>query len=90
MCVLFPLHHFLLKDLVTDSSAWRNLPLMSVGFPRGSDCKEATYSAGDPGREDPWRRECLPTPVFLPWEFHGQRTLVDYSPWSHKETQLSN
>ena len=28
----------------------------------------------------PWRREWLPTPVFLPGEFHGQRSLVSYSP----------
>ena len=27
----------------------------------------------------PWRREWLPTPVFLPGEFHGQRSLVGYS-----------
>ena len=27
----------------------------------------------------------LRTPVFLPGEFHGQRSLVDYSPWGHKE-----
>ena len=33
----------------------------------------------------PWRREGLPTPVFLPGEFHGQRNLVGYSPWGHKE-----
>ena len=32
-------------------------------------------------RKIPWRREWLPTPVFLPWEFHGQRSLVGYSPW---------
>ena len=31
----------------------------------------------------PWRREWLPTPVFLPGEFHGQRSLVGYSPWGH-------
>ena len=24
----------------------------------------------------PWRREWLPTPVFLPREYHGQRSLV--------------
>ena len=29
----------------------------------------------------PWRRERLPTPVFWPGEFHGQRSLVGYSPW---------
>ena len=28
-----------------------------------------------------WRREWLPTVVFLPEEFHGQRSLVGYSPW---------
>ena len=28
-------------------------------------------------------------PVFLPGEFHGQRSLVGYSPWSHKELGLS-
>ena len=24
------------------------------------------------GQEDPWRRVWLPTPVFLPEEFHGE------------------
>ena len=33
----------------------------------------------------PWRREWLPIPVFLPREFHGQRSLAGYSPWGHKE-----
>ena len=32
----------------------------------------------------PWRREWQPTPVFLPGEFRGQRSLVGYSPWGHK------
>ena len=31
-------------------------------------------------QEDPWRRDWLPTPVFLLGEFHGQRSLVAYSP----------
>ena len=30
------------------------------------------------------------TPVFFPGEFHGQRSLAGYSPWNHKETQLSD
>ena len=29
----------------------------------------------------PWRRTQQPTPVFLPGESHGQRSLVGYSPW---------
>ena len=32
-----------------------------------------------------WRRGWLPTPVFLPGEFHGQRKLTGYSPWGCKE-----
>ena len=36
-------------------------------------------------RKIPWRREWLPTPVFLPKESHGQGSLVGYSSWSHKE-----
>ena len=32
------------------------------------------------------RRKWQPTPVFLPGEFHGQRTLVGYSSWGHKES----
>ena len=34
----------------------------------------------------PWRREWLPTPVFLPGEFHGQRSLAGYSPWGRRES----
>ena len=30
-----------------------------------------------------------PTPIFLPGEFHGQRSLVGYSPWSHKESDTT-
>jgi len=32
------------------------------------------------GWEDLLEREWLPTPVFLPREFHGQKSLVGYSP----------
>ena len=33
----------------------------------------------------PWRREWEPTPVSLPGEIHGQRSLAGYSPWCCKE-----
>ena len=36
----------------------------------------------------PWRRAWQPTPVFLPGESHGQRSLVGYSPWGHKELDM--
>ena len=41
------------------------------------------------GWEDPWRREWQPTPVFLPGESYGQRSLVGYSPRGHKESDTT-
>ena len=35
------------------------------------------------------RRKWQPTPVFLPGEFHEQRSLVGYSPWSRKELDIT-
>ena len=37
----------------------------------------------------PWRRAWQPTPVFLPGESHGQRSLAGYGPWSLKESDMS-
>ena len=38
------------------------------------------------GREDPLEEiMAKPTPVFLPGELHGQRSLAGYSPWGRKE-----
>ena len=40
-------------------------------------------------RKIPWSRKWQPTPVFLPEKFHGQKSLVGYSPWGHKESDMS-
>ena len=60
------------------------------GFPGVSDSKESACNA-DLGFDSwvgkiPFRREWQPTPVFLPGEFHEQRSVVGYSPWGHKES----
>ena len=36
-------------------------------------------------RKIPWRKAWHPTPVFLPGESHGQRSLAGYSLWGHRE-----
>ena len=36
----------------------------------------------------PWRRSWQPTPIFLPGESHGQRSLVGYHPWGHIESDM--
>ena len=38
----------------------------------------------------PWERKWKPTPVFLPGEFHGQRSLVGYSLWGRKESDTTD
>ena len=67
-------------------------------FPSGSAVKNQSASAEDQevqvwslDREDPWRRKWQLILVFLPGKFHGQRSLVGYNPWDHKDTveQLS-
>ena len=52
--------------------------------------KETTCNAGDTSfipwvGKIPWRRAWQSTPVFLPGESHGQRSLAGYSPWGCKE-----
>ena len=59
------------------------------GFSHNLVSKESACNAGDPGSISGsgsfhWRRKCQPTPVFLPGESHGQRSLAGYSPWGHK------
>ena len=40
------------------------------------------------GWEAPLEEEMAPTPVFLPGESHGRRSLAGYSPWGHKECDM--
>ena len=51
---------------------------------------KSTCNAGDPALIPGWGRapgegNGDPTPVFLPGESHGQRSLAGHSPWSCKE-----
>ena len=43
----------------------------------------------DPWLGISWRRAWQPTPVFLLREFHGQSSLVGYSPWGRKESDTT-
>ena len=61
-----------------------------MGFPGGSVgrvCLQCRRPGLDPWVGTiPWRRKWQPT-VFLPGEFCGQKRLVGYSPWGHKENK---
>ena len=68
--------------------------MILLGFPGCSVGKESACNARNPGSipgwgRFPWRRKWQPTPKFLPGEFHGQRSLVGYSPWDHKESDTT-
>ena len=76
------------------SSEW-SLPSVFVGgFLSGSVSKESTCPCRRCGFDPwvgkiPWRRAWQSTPVFLPGKFHGQRSLGNYSPWGHKELDMT-
>ena len=70
--------------------------MVPLGLPRWLSGKELTCQCRRPGFDPwrskmPWRRKWQPTPVFLPGESHGQKSLVGqrnlagYSPWGRKE-----
>ena len=40
-------------------------------------------------RKIPWRKAWQHTPVFLPGESHGQRSLAGYSQWGHAESDTT-
>ena len=65
-----------------------------MGFSGDSDSRESAYNAGDLGsipgfRRSPGRGHDDPYPVFLPGEFHGWRSLADYSPQGRKESETT-
>ena len=65
-----------------------------IFFSGGSDSKASACNTGDPVFNPwvgkiPWRRKWQPTPVLLPGKSHGQRTLVGYSPWGRKESDMT-
>ena len=41
------------------------------------------------GREDPLEKEMAIHPSTVAWKIHGQRSLVGYSPWGHKESDTT-
>ena len=62
--------------------------------PHSSGSKESMCNAGDLGLiprmgRPPGEGNGNPTPVFLPAEFHGHRSLVGYGPWDHKELDMT-
>ena len=72
-------------------------PFFLKGFSGGTrgkepacQCRRRKRCSFDPwDRKIPWRRAWQATPVFLPGESHGQRSLVGHHPWGHKESDTT-
>ena len=63
-------------------------------YPDGSVVKNPPANARRCGFDPwvgkiPWRRKWQPSPVFLPGESPGQRSLSGYSPWGCKESDMT-
>ena len=68
--------------------------LFKLDIPGGSSGKESACQCRRHRFEpwilkNPWRRKWQHTLVFLPGKFHGQRSLVGYSPWGRKESDTT-
>ena len=64
----------------------------SLGLPWGLSGKESSchcrrYGFNPWVRKIPWRRKWQPSPVFLPGESHGQRSLAGYNPWGRQRVR---
>ena len=65
-----------------------------VRYSKGLEVAQTVDSAGNlgliPGSgHSPGEENGNPIPVFLPGKSHGQRSLVGYSPWGHKESDTT-
>ena len=76
----------LIKRISTNIRREPGLPRWYSGKESACQCRRhKRHGFNSWVRNIPWRRKWQPTPVFLPRKSHGQRSLVGYSPWSHKE-----
>ena len=78
------------KGNAKECSNYWTIALISDG---GSEGK-VSLQCGRPGVNPwlgkiPWRRKWQSTLVLLPGKSHGQRSLVGYSPWGHKESDMT-
>ena len=82
--------HLVIDTKIVEKVSWDG----TLGFPCGSVSKESACNAGElglipglgrspgGGNGNPLQYSCLVNP-------HGQRSLVGYSPWGHKESDMT-
>ena len=69
---------------------WSGVPLPSRIQIFGIVMTQTVGPGGSVVKESACNRQWLPTPVFLPGEFHGQRSLAGYNPSDYKELDVTD
>ena len=96
-CPVHPdLNPFFLSHSILNSKVWGTVMLV-LGLPGGTGAKEPAWQCKRQRRlgldswagKNLWRREWQPTPVFLPEESHGQRSLAGYWPLVRTESDMA-
>ena len=96
VCVILRTRSLLDRDKLeaqvgTEGRCKRGFPRRLSGKEPACQCRRLSRRTFDPWvGKIPWRRAWQPTPVLLPGESHGQRSLVGYSPWDGKESNMTD
>ena len=93
---IIKMSNFLKKERKYPDSFFKATNTMILGFPGASVVKNPRVMQKTQetqvlslSRKVPWRKAWQPTPVFLPGDSHGQRSLAGYSPQVHKESDMT-
>ena len=84
--IIYQTQHLIKYDLMLNNN---------LGFPGGAVVQNLPANTGDdmsssPGSgKIPWSKLWQPTAVSLPGETHGQRSLVGYTPWGRRESDMT-
>ena len=72
------------------SGSWKLSGSRALSLPSFLPCHPSGTSFCSQVPPSPcWRRKCQPPSIFIPGKSHGQRSLVGYSPWGHKESNTT-
>ena len=81
----------LVSTTLTSLTALSHSLLLTCSYTWKKDFPDGALIKNNPSLDQkiPWRMKWQPIPVFFPGKFHGERSLVSYSPSGHKELDMA-